>query len=139
MWVHVYTYAPAASLFTLYRYRVSQVGVFSKDLMLHFSRNHICTEAHAHLTSSIPSAIHTDPECRTFLLYYLPILVGILPEQYLVHALFCQEPYNFSSPTTSQTEMSILRRSCCSSSFNITRTIRLVHATLFFANALYLE
>lgn len=26
-------------------------------------------------------------ECRTFLLYYLPILRGILPDKYLAHAL----------------------------------------------------
>ena len=26
-------------------------------------------------------------ECRTFILYYLPILHGILPDQYLAHAL----------------------------------------------------
>ena len=26
-------------------------------------------------------------ECRTFWLYYLPLLCGILPDQYLAHAL----------------------------------------------------
>ena len=26
-------------------------------------------------------------ECRTFLLYYLPLLAGILPDMYLAHAL----------------------------------------------------
>lgn len=33
--------------------------------------------------------LHIIPatECRTFLLYYLPILCGILPDKYLAHAL----------------------------------------------------
>lgn len=31
--------------------------------------------------------IDAATECRTFLLYYLPILRGILPDKYLAHAL----------------------------------------------------
>ena len=61
-------------------------------------------------------------ECRTFLLYYLPILQGILPEQYLVHALLlCKAVWLLLGDYIQHTHVE--PRSCCFYSSNCIRNI----------------